>query len=112
MLRSTRDALCGAARVTLISGVAIAAQASVLFHDNFSVPGTQLNLADWTTEFGPSSFLGRTQLADWVTPGPGGVFVVGASGAELALNTFNRWSPIHSRPACWRSWPSATPRSS
>ena len=62
---------------------------NTLFQDTFSVPATQLNPAAWTTEVGPASFLGRTQLADWVHPGGGGTFVVGKAGAELALNTFN-----------------------
>ena len=75
--------------VLALSVLAIAAQAGVVFQDTFAVPGSQLDLSKWITEIGPTSFLGRTQLADWVTPGPGGVFVVGASGAELALNTHN-----------------------
>ena len=62
---------------------------STLFRETFSVPGNQLNPAVWTTEIGAASFLGRTQLADWVHPASGGTFVVGAAGAELALNTFN-----------------------
>lgn len=62
---------------------------NTLFQDTFNVPANQLNLATWTTEVGPASFLGRTQLADWVHSTSGGTFVVGASGAELALNTFN-----------------------
>ena len=62
---------------------------NTLLQDTFGVPGNQLNPATWTTEVGPASFLGRTQLADWIHPGSGGTFVVGAAGAELALNTFN-----------------------
>jgi hypothetical protein len=62
---------------------------NTLFQDTFALPASQLNPAAWTTEVGPASFLGRTQLADWVHPGSGGTFVVGAAGAELALNTFN-----------------------
>src|SRR6266545_5308002 len=76
-------------RVLLIPVTAIAAHAAVLFQDNFSTPGTRLNLAAWTTEIGSTSFLGRTQLADWVTQGGIGQFVVGASGAQLTLSTFN-----------------------
>ena len=76
-------------RILLIASAAAGAQAGVLFQDNFSVLGNQLDLNKWTTEIGPSSFLGRTQLADWVTPGGQGKFVVGANGAELTLNTFN-----------------------
>jgi len=60
-----------------------------LFQDNFGALGTRLNPAAWTTEVGCTSFLGRTQLADWVTPGGVGQFVVAADGAHLALNTFN-----------------------
>lgn len=70
-------------------GCSGAARAGIVFQDTFSTPGTALDLGKWTTETGPSSFLGRTQLADWVNPGGGGQFVVGAGGAELALNTFN-----------------------
>lgn len=76
---------------TRICGLWIAitatAHATLLFQDNFGTPGTQLNLASWTTEIGPSSYLGRTQLTNWVSGS--GQFVVGASGAQLALNTFN-----------------------
>ena len=62
---------------------------NTLFQDSFSVLGNQLSAASWSTETGPASFLGRTQLANWMNPGGAGTFVVGASGAELALNTFN-----------------------
>jgi virginiamycin B lyase len=62
---------------------------SVLFVESFSTPGTKLDTTKWTTETGPSSFLGRTQLADWITPGGVGQFVVSADGGHLALNTFN-----------------------
>ena len=62
---------------------------NTLFRETFSLFAKQLNPAEWTTEVGPASFLGRTQLADWVHPGAGGTFVVGDAGAELALNTFN-----------------------
>lgn len=60
---------------------------AVLFQEDFSVPGTTLNTSLWTTEIGPSSFLGRTQLTNWVSGG--GQFVTGASGGQLALQTFN-----------------------
>jgi hypothetical protein len=83
-------------RVALITAVAVVGHAGTLFQDNFSALGTQLNLAAWTTEIGPSSFLGRTQLADWVTPGGVGHFVVGTDGAHLALNTFNPTDPAGS----------------
>jgi Repeat of unknown function (DUF5648) len=62
---------------------------NTLFQDTFSVTGNHLDFGRWTTEIGPSSFLGRTQLADWITPGGVGKFVVGASGAQLSLGTFN-----------------------
>jgi hypothetical protein len=62
---------------------------SILFQDTFSTTGTQLNTDDWTTVTGPASYLGRTQLADWVTPGGVGQFVVDSSGAQLAVNTYN-----------------------
>src|SRR5438105_8204022 len=77
----------------LLCGVLNAQVSTILFQDNFSTPGNQLNLAAWTTEIGCSSFLGRTQLADWVTPGGVGQFVVAADGAHLALNTFNPTGP-------------------
>jgi hypothetical protein len=66
-----------------------ASGSSILFQDTFSAQGTKLDTSAWTTEIGASSFLGRTQLADWVTPGAGGQFVVGSNGAQLALDTFN-----------------------
>lgn len=62
---------------------------NTLYRETFSLPASQLNPAAWTTETGAASFLGRTQLADWVRPASGGTFVVGTAGAELALNTFN-----------------------
>lgn len=67
--------------------------AGVLFRDDFATIGSRLDLCWWTTEFGDPSFFGRTQLADWVTPGGIGQFVVGSAGAELALNTFNPTGP-------------------
>lgn len=66
-----------------------AGQVNVVFQDQFTTPGTKLNTAAWTTETGPASFLGRTQLADWVTAGGVGQFVVDANGARLALSTYN-----------------------
>ena len=60
----------------------------VLFQDDFSVTGTHLDYSKWTTEVGPSSFLGRTQLANW-TAGGGGQFNVTSNGAHLTLNTYN-----------------------
>jgi len=68
---------------------AIAAkQGGTLFEDNFTAFGTRPDVR-WTTEVGCSSFVGRTQLRDWVTPTLGSQFVVGPGGAQLALNTFN-----------------------
>jgi hypothetical protein len=69
-----------------ISALAVT-QAAILFEDNFTTPGPKLNTAAWTTEIGAPSFLGRTQLADWVK-GSGG-FLVGPNGAELNLQTYN-----------------------
>lgn len=74
--------LCG-----LLIAATATAHAGLLFQDSFGTPGTQLDLANWTTEIGSSSYLGRTQLTNWVSGS--GQFVVGASGAQLALNTFN-----------------------
>ena len=68
---------------------AAAAQGNTIFQDNFSTQGTHLDYGSWTTEIGFGSQVGRTQLTDWVTPGGGGQFVVGATGARLALDTFN-----------------------
>ncbi|HEX4133068.1 MAG TPA: family 16 glycosylhydrolase [Bryobacteraceae bacterium] len=62
---------------------------TVLFNEPFAIASTQLDLSRWTTERGPSSYLGRTQLADWVTPGGVGQFIIDSTGAQLALNTFN-----------------------
>src|ERR1051325_2131146 len=77
-----------ALRVGLLAAMAAAAQAGTLLQDNFNIPGPHLDFSTWTTVTGPPSFLGRTQLANW-TPGRSGQFVVGVSGAQLALNTFN-----------------------
>ncbi len=60
-----------------------------LFHDDFNVSGDKLDLSQWTTEFGPPSFLGRTQLRDWVTAGAAGNFTVADGLAHLDLNTWN-----------------------
>ena len=68
---------------------ATAAQGNTIFQDNFSTLGTHLDFASWTTEIGFGSQVGRTQLTDWVSPSGGGQFVVGPTGAQLALNTFN-----------------------
>ncbi len=76
-------------RILLIAMVAVVGQASDMFQDEFRTQGPRLDLAKWTTEIGPSFFLGRTQLADWVTPGGVGRFVVGVDGAQLALQTHN-----------------------
>src|ERR1044071_9119430 len=78
-----------AKHIALLAVVAAVAEGTALFQDKFSTPGTRLNLSAWTTEVGCTSFLGRTQLADWITPGGAGQFVVGPSGAQLTLNTFN-----------------------
>jgi hypothetical protein len=57
--------------------------------DEFSVPGNRLDLNNWTTEFGSASFLGRTQLRDWVNDSNIGPFVVTDGTSQLALDTFN-----------------------
>lgn len=59
------------------------------FSDEFSTPGDRLNRSVWTTEIGPGSFLGRTQLRDWITGGGVGRFFVANGNAQLALDTFN-----------------------
>lgn len=73
----------------LVLGTVLTANASVLFYDNFGVSGNRPDTKTWTTEVGASSFLGRTQLADWISAGASGQFVVGSRGAELTLNTYN-----------------------
>jgi hypothetical protein len=65
------------------------ANAAPPFFDGFDTPGLKLDLGLWTTEIGPSSFLGRTQLQDWVTPGGIGQFLVSGGQAQLVLDTFN-----------------------
>jgi glycosyl hydrolase family 16 len=57
--------------------------------DEFSAPADRLDRSVWTTEIGIGSFLGRTQLRDWVTDGGVGRFVVADGSAQLALDTFN-----------------------
>ncbi|MCX6539831.1 MAG: family 16 glycosylhydrolase [Acidobacteria bacterium] len=59
------------------------------FSDDFSAPADRLDRSIWTTEIGAGSFLGRTQLRDWVTEGGVGRFVVADGSARLALDTFN-----------------------
>jgi uncharacterized protein (TIGR03437 family) len=75
--------------VTCMLWTAAVARAGIVFQDTFTTPGSKLNLGAWTTEIGNGSYLGRTQLQDWVTPGGIGQFVVAADGARLALSTFN-----------------------
>lgn len=57
--------------------------------EDFSIPADRLDRSVWTTEIGTGSFLGRTQLRDWVTEGGVGRFVVADGSARLALDTFN-----------------------
>lgn len=57
--------------------------------DDFSTPADRLDRSVWTTEIGAGSFLGRTQLRDWVTEGGVGRFVVADGSARLVLDTFN-----------------------
>ena len=73
------------------AAIAISASgaAATLFEDSFTVTGNHLDYSKWTTEIGQGSFLGRTQLADWVTPGGVGVFAVTPTGAQLTLSTYN-----------------------
>src|SRR5436190_914710 len=55
--------------------------------DEFSVPGNRLDLTSWTTEFGSPSYLGRTQLRDWVNGsniGPALNIYVGFVGSALS----------------------------
>lgn len=57
--------------------------------DEFSIAADRLNRAVWTTEIGNGSFLGRTQLRDWVTEDGVGRFTVVDGAARLVLETFN-----------------------
>lgn len=75
--------------VVSLSCLSAFAHAGELFRDDFDTEGIRPDLSKWTTEIGPSSFLGRTQLQDWVTPSGIGQFDVIAGEAHLALNTFN-----------------------
>lgn len=75
--------------LVLLLGAALSAQTVARFQEFFVTPGTRLDSSVWTTETGPASFLGRTQLADWISPGGVGRFVVDNRGARLSLNTFN-----------------------
>ena len=73
--------------LTLFALLAAPAQATtVLFQDSFT-PAAHPDTSKWTTLIGPGSFLGRTQLANWVTQGA--PFPVTADGAQLSLDTFN-----------------------
>ena len=62
---------------------------NILFQDSFATPGNKPDVTKWTTVTGAPSFPGRTQLADWISSGGRGTFVVGQDGAHLTLNTFN-----------------------
>jgi hypothetical protein len=62
---------------------------NVLFQDSFATPASKLDLAKWNTVTGAPSFLGRTQLADWISSGSSWTFTIGEDGAHLTLNTFN-----------------------
>jgi len=77
--------LCALAVILASSSPAHAASP---FVDEFSVPGNKLD-SRWTTEFGAPSFLGRTQLRDWVHQSDIGPFVVASGTSQLALDTFN-----------------------
>jgi hypothetical protein len=57
--------------------------------DEFNTPADRLDRSTWTTEMGASSFLGRTQLRDWVTEAGVGRLIVANGNAQFALDTFN-----------------------
>ena len=59
------------------------------FSDEFSTAGDRLDRSVWTTEIGVGSFLGRTQLRDWINESGVGRFIVANGNAQLALDTFN-----------------------
>src|SRR5689334_1187830 len=59
------------AAFVLLTALPLGAE-SILFTDPLTTLGTTLDLTKWTTETGPASFLGRTQLADWISPGARG----------------------------------------
>jgi len=80
---------CVAGAVLALAAWLMAASTAHALSETFDVPGARLDSALWTTETGPSSFLGRTQLADWISQGGTGRFVVADGSAQLALSTFN-----------------------
>lgn len=81
--------MCRVAALGSLAAIAGSVYAdTILFQDDFTTQGTHLDYSKWTTVVGAASFLGRTQLANWL-PGGVGQFNVGPGGAELALNTFN-----------------------
>lgn len=59
------------------------------FSDEFSTASDRLDRVVWTTEIGVGSFLGRTQLRDWINESGVGRFIVANGNAQLALDTFN-----------------------
>lgn len=59
------------------------------FFDDFGTSGNQLDMSQWTTEFGSPSYLGRTQLRDWVHDSGQGPFVVTGGLSQLRLDTYN-----------------------
>ena len=73
----------------LAAGLVTAQSTPPMLFDSFNVDGTTLDTTLWTTEMGPSSFLGRTQLRNWVNQSNTGPFVVTGGNAELALDTYN-----------------------
>jgi hypothetical protein len=75
--------------VGLCWALGLSAQAAELFRDDFTAAGNQPDLAKWTTEFGAPSYLGRTQLRDWVSGPSPASFSVSAGQAHLNLDTFN-----------------------
>jgi hypothetical protein len=81
-----RRLFCG---LTLAIALATAPLLAASAYDGFDAAGIQLSTSIWTTEFGAPSFLGRTQLRDWVNGSNVGPFTVAGGSAELALETFN-----------------------
>lgn len=78
-----------ACAITCLVAVGAWPAPAMAFVDDFSVTGNSPNPALWTTEIGPPSFLGRTQLRDWTSGNASAAFPVAGGFAQLALNTFN-----------------------
>ena len=87
------DIAFAAALTGVCAGWLSPVQAQV-FQDDFNVAGTTPNPALWTTEIGPSSFLGRTQLRDWSSRNSSAQFPVSGGAARLALDTYNPFTGV------------------